>query len=113
MDFIKHINNESWGVSTFIMEKNGNAMAHCYYYNDCKEVIYLDTLNVSEEYRRQRLGTKLQEIREDIGRSVGAKKSMLFVDKNSWMREWYKRRGYIDEEECENPDFIWMEKKLL
>ena len=113
MDFIEHVNNESWGVSIFIMEKNGNAMAHCYYYNDCQKVIYLDTLNVSEEYRRQGLGTKLQEIREDIGRSVEAKKSMLFVDKNSWMHEWYKRRGYIDEEKCENPDFIWMEKKLL
>lgn len=111
-DFVFHKHTEDWGTLFYIMERSGLAFARAYTYNDDISHIYLDMLSVDVCARRNRIGTKLQEIREQIGRELGATKSCLFVEKNSWMHDWYKRRGYVYYAKKDRTT-IWMEKSLL
>ncbi|MDD6210536.1 MAG: GNAT family N-acetyltransferase [Bacteroidales bacterium] len=112
--YISHYVVSSWGVSILIMEKSGKAFARLYRYNDDPNTVYLDCLSVDENARRHGVGTELQEIRENIGRSMGANISCLWVEKDTWMHDWYKKRGYKDLRDNENEEgAIWMEKSLV
>lgn len=112
--FVSHFKLEAWGFSILIMEKNGTAFGRIYRYDDDTTSIYLDMLSVSEEARMKGIGTKLQEMREEIGRQFGATSSYLWVRKSTWMNSWYQRRGYeyfkeYDQEE----NSVWMRKSLI
>lgn len=96
------------------MGKDGKTFASVYWYNDDPTTIYLAGLSVNIEVRKQGLGTLLQEIREDIGRKMAAKTACLSVNKDSWMYEWYIRRGYKSFENGINEDNnLWMKKSLV
>lgn len=99
--------------SIIIMEHTGIAFAKVYWYDDDQITVYLSSLSVNLECRQQGIGLELQLIREEIGRLLKAEYSCLCVDKDSWMKEWYERRGYqfIKEDDDEN-QFIWLRKKL-
>lgn len=109
--FIFHFMIETWGFSIVIMEKQGKAFARVYWFNDDDSFVYLDSLSVSENNRRQRLGTELQLMREKIGEILGATDSYLWVLKDSWMYKWYLRRGYKDHIDYDKNN-IWMTKQL-
>jgi ribosomal protein S18 acetylase RimI-like enzyme len=95
------------------MEKTGKAFARLYWYHDDNDTVYLDWLSVVEECRRRGVGRELQEMREKIGQNMGAKTACLMVENNTWMHDWYARRGYKDWKDVENySNFIWM-KKLI
>lgn len=111
-NYIKHYKEDSWGFSIFIMEESGNGFARMYQYLDQPNVLYLDMLSVSIDFRNKGLGTELQEVREDFGRLQGCELVMLSVKKDSWMKEWYERRGYQYYSDGED-NLIWMEKSLL
>jgi ribosomal protein S18 acetylase RimI-like enzyme len=115
--FISHCRTVDWGTLIHVMERTGKAFGRVYQYDNEPTVAYLDSLSVDEKSRRQGLGTKLQEIRERIGVRLGATESFLWVKKDSWMHDWYKRRGYIDYSEKESQEgegnFIWMRKLLV
>jgi GNAT superfamily N-acetyltransferase len=114
MEVIKHTKIEDWGVSIYIMEKNGKAFGRVYWYNDDFTTVYLDSLSVQEPFRKQKLGTELQKIRESFGFKIGATFSALWVEKDSFQHKWYKRRGYEDWKECDKkPNCIWMRKNLI
>lgn len=111
--FVYHYKHTSWCHTVHIFLSDGSAMCRLYVYDDVEnqDYVYLDTLSVNERIRKQSIGTKLQEIREDIGRKIGAKYAMLFVKKETWMYDWYKRRGYLYHSEyCEQSD--WLIKEL-
>lgn len=111
--FISHFKSESWGCSVLIMEKTGKAFGRIYWFNDDANTIYLDWLSVDESVRKQGIGRELQEIREEIGRILNAKTSCLWVKKDTWMHEWYQRRGYVDWKNYDNEEnAIWMQKSL-
>jgi GNAT superfamily N-acetyltransferase len=111
-DFIIQKSIIDWGITWHIMEKSGLAFARAYIYHNSLTYIYLDMLYVDECARKDGIGRKLQEIREQIGKELGAEHSMLWVKTDSWMKEWYERRGYTYY--CEkNKHHIWMEKSLL
>lgn len=93
------------------MEKNGAAFARAYWYNDDNESICLSCLSVNPNFRNKILGTKLQELREQLGIDKSFINSWLEVNKESWMYNWYKRRGYIDQIFTED-NMVWMMKKL-
>ena len=98
--------------SIMIMASNGKAFCRIYWYNDDFDNVYLADLSVDEDIRKRKVGTKLQELRETIGQYLGATTVHLFVKKDSWQHEWYLRRGYIDEHDCDDEDDIWMKKEL-
>lgn len=112
--FISHLKTESWGSSILIMEKNGKAFGRLYWYSDDNSTIYLDMLSVDIERRKQGIGTELQQLREEIGRNLGATSCYLWVQKNTWMHNWYKRRGYEDwQVYVQEENSIWMRKLLV
>lgn len=111
--FISHHSIESWGNIIYLMERDGRAFAKIYWFND-EDAVYLSDLNVDINVRRQGIGTKLQKIREDIGKQIGATEARLWVKIDTWMHDWYLRRGYTDFEINEKEDnAIWMEKRLI
>ena len=110
--FIYHLGTDTWGNEIVLMEKRGAAMARIYWYKDECSTVYLDWLSVSSDFRNHGVGTELQNIREKIGKSLGATCSKLLVEKSTWMHNWYKRRGYEDLEDY-NDEWIWMKKELL
>lgn len=111
--FIPHYKIESWGLSILIMERSGKAFGRLYQYNDDSSSVYLDWLSVDEDSRNQGIGTELQEVREKIGVGLGATTSCLWVRKDTWMHDWYKRRGYIDfQNHSDEENAIWMKKPL-
>ena len=111
-NYIYHHKIESWGSSVLIMENTGKAFGRIYWYNDDNITVYLDCLSVDPKFRQRGIGTELQELRENIGKKMGAKFSCLWVKKDSWMHEWYMCRGYNDWKKHEDDDFIWMQKIL-
>ena len=112
--FIAHCKTDTWGFSVLIMEKTGKAFCRLYRYNNDITTVYLDWLSVDEKSRKKGIGTKLQEIREEIGRKLGATTSCLWVKKDSWMHKWYQRRGYLDFMDYEQEEnAIWMKKSLV
>lgn len=111
--YIFHHNRANWGFSLLIMEKHGKAFARLYQYDDEDDTVYLDWLSVDPEARKQGIGTELQVLRENIGRKLGATMACLWVEKDSWMHHWYKRRAYKDWKDYENEEnAVWMRKIL-
>lgn len=52
-------------------------------------------------------------MREQIGVLLGAKESCLWVIKDSWMHDWYARRGYTDLQDHETEETaVWMTKQI-
>lgn len=111
-NFIYHLKTECFGASIFIMKKDGKAFSRIYWYDDDSTTVYLDWLSVDDEVRNRGIGTELQKIREEIGIKLGAIYSRLLVEKNKWMHEWYKRRGYVDYKDYDK-DWVWMQKSLI
>lgn len=111
--FISHFTTEYWGCSILIMEKKGRSFGRIYWYNNDQSSVYLDMLSVDKDIRRQGIGTKMQKIREKIGIQYGAEYCYLWVKKNTWMHEWYKRRGYKDWKKYKKENAIWMKKSLI
>ncbi len=107
MQYIKHINNRH----IYIMEVNGHAFSKAYTFADDNETIFLELLSVEHQYRNKGYGLRMQEIREQIGIDTGYKYSMLYVIKNSWMVDWYIKRGY-EYYQDKGSDEQWMRKLL-
>ena len=109
-----HYNENDWGHSIWIMGHDGISFCRVYWYSDDETTVYLDSLSVTPSERKKGIGTELQEIREEIGITIGAKYSCLSSKKDTWQHEWYKRRGYIDFQNRDDvPNTVWMKKELI
>ena len=114
MKFISHQRKETEGVSIMFMEEKGRAFGRLYFYDNDSTMVLLSDLSVSPEDRKQGIGRQMQEIREQMAINSSATTAYLWVEKDSWMQEWYRRRGYedyADKEDEENK--IWMKKTLI
>lgn len=111
-EFIMHEQSEDVFDEVLIMQKHGKAFARLYMFHDDPKKCYLNWLSVSPDARRNGIGTRLQELREELGIARGAEVAHLVVDKESWMYEWYKRRGYVEYQDHEEGQ-VWMKKQLV
>jgi len=110
--FINLISGVSGCINVQLNE--GKATGSIYWYDDDKTTVYMSSLKVAKDIRKRGFGTKLQEMREEIGRTMGAKHSILLAQNESWMYKWYKRRGYSDYKSHEvKKGFVWMRKLLV
>lgn len=98
--------------SIFLTAIDGASHCRLYWFNDNDNIIYLDYLSVSEAFRKKGLGLKLQLLREQMGKILGAKTSILWVERGTWQRGWYERRGYLFHSDYKKEDAIWMKKDL-
>lgn len=101
-----------FGKTILVMESEGKSFGRVYWYNDDIKTVYLDWLYVKPEDREKGLGTEMQEIREMIGRRLGAETSGLWVRNETWMLDWYKRRGYSFWKEYPEENATWLFKSI-
>jgi GNAT superfamily N-acetyltransferase len=100
-------------IETLTIKADGVAEASIYWYLDDYSTVYLSNLIVYPQLRNKGIGEKLQVIREQIGKDLNANTSCLWVKKESWMFEWYQRRGYSELKTHARKGFVWMTKPLL
>ena len=105
--------SQDLGIETFTIKADGVAEASVYWYIDDNSTVYLANLLINPNYRNKGIGKQLQEIREQIGKYLNANTSCLWVKKESWMFEWYQRRGYSELKTHARKGFVWMTKPLL
>jgi hypothetical protein len=112
--YVVHIKKDYWGSSILIMQKEGKAFCRTYYYEDDIDSIYFDWLSVNVEDRKNGIGTELLKIHEEIALQLCAKTSYLWVKTDSWMHDWYTRKGYQDYKDYEHEEnAVWMKKALF
>lgn len=114
-DFILHYAITSDNTySILIMEKHGIAFARIYWYGDDNINVYLDYLSVNIKNRKNTIGTRLQKLQERIAKEIGFLCAILLVEKETWMHDWYTRRGYRDSVSHDTRnEYVWMTKKLI
>lgn len=75
------------------IQSDGQLIAGLNGYMTAFKILYIDTVFVQEEYRRQGVGKELLEEAEKRAKSLGA--NMIRLDTFDWQgREFYKKLGY-------------------
>jgi len=106
--FICHISNSDCGGSVLVMEKSGKAFARTYWFNDDTDTIYFDWLSVDESERGNGIATELLNAHIGIAKKFEVE-TMLWVKRDTWVHEWYNRKGYQDYKDYEKEsNAIWM-----
>lgn len=100
-------------IELLTIDVHGVAKASIYCYIDDYSTVYLANLFVLPEYRNRGVGEQLQIIREQIGKDVKAELSCLWVKKETWMYQWYEKRGYSYITEHQIEGYVWMQKSLI
>ena len=77
------------------MEEDGISFCMLSFYEKEKHIMYLSNLNIAENFREEGRGNDILKFAIDRAKSYGCEYLYLFtVDKDSWITEWYKRKGY-------------------
>ena len=106
--YICHISDSDYGGSVLVMEKSGRAFARTYWFNDDAATIYFDWLSVDKSERGNGIATELLNAHIEVAKQFEVE-TMLWVEKGTWMHEWYSRKGYQDYKEHENEsNAVWM-----
>ena len=112
-NFLVHERNNRWGRDFLFMEENGIAVGRVYLYNDDKAVAYIEGLHVSENNRRNRIGTNLINMLIEKCKELDADVCMLWCYTDDWVHDWYKKLGFKDNGEYQYDDnAIWMVKTI-
>lgn len=89
-----HSNHWFWGDSEYIIYGHGEGIIHMQIQDDYADTAVLSGLSVIPAYRNNGLATKLLEFAEMEASKRGCKHVNLGTEKNTWLVEWYKRKGY-------------------
>ena len=77
----------------------------------CPKVLFLSTLVVDEEHRRQGVANSLLAEAEKIAVQRGCQVVTLYAELG-WRVEWYERHGFVPVGDCEEDNLIIMSKFL-
>lgn len=110
--YIPHYNTNTWGGEISVMERKGVAFCRIAWYDDDPDTVYIDSLSVNKDMRQRGIARHILTMLETVGCRLGAKQCRLSVIVNSWIYDWYKRRGYIDYSDHDDSHFIWMQKEI-
>lgn len=106
--FISHTTQSEWGGSFLVMEKNGHAFARTYWFHEESDNIFFDWLDVSENARNEGFGNELLDHHIDTANKLNLN-SFLWAVKDSWIHDWYIRKGYLDKgDHSEMEGCVWM-----
>jgi len=110
-NFLVNISHDDKQNNLSVFEKYGKSFAKIYWYHDDQLSLYITDLYSTDLHKG--FGTEILSLCENIGRELGMENSYLWVDKNTWMHDWYKRIGYVDLKDYKDREnFIWMQKPL-
>ena len=89
-----HKNEWNWGRSFTFVLYGGSAVITMSITDDEPLQAFFSGLSVCEPYRKRRRGTKCLECAMEQARLEGCKYAYLMADMDSFVFEWYKRRGF-------------------
>ena len=81
------------------------------YYDDDNDKCYLTSLYVSEDKRKQGIGTQLVKLAEEIADSKCYSQILLKCNRTEWVYGWYKSMGYNHFQDSDFND-VWLIKNL-
>jgi GNAT superfamily N-acetyltransferase len=95
----------------YVAEDNGEiigmSLYYFVYYTWVGKALYLDDLFVKEAYRGRKIGTQLMQKMMDLAREEKCNRLRLQVlNWNSPAIEFYKKSGFIIDEDWHNCDFV-------
>lgn len=108
--YITHLSVSEWGETLHIMDVNGFAFCSISRYNESPDIFIIHGLHVVEQQRQKGYATRLIEYCENYAKNHGAITIRLKVLKDSWMRNWYKRKGY--KRTSQSGVYIWKIKQI-
>lgn len=103
-----------WGKSIHLISDDGKALIKIVIDNRDKESCDLYDLNVHPSCQRQGIAFRLMQEAFATAKENGIKRVFLWVERGSWMENWYRRLGFEEEEFRRPPDdtTFWMIKFL-
>ena len=81
-----------------------------YRYDDNLREIFLANVFVKENSRNKGLGNRILELAVLEAKKLKGEVLILKCDKNSWIHEWYLRKGFKDT--SIEKEMVWMCKEL-
>lgn len=94
----------------YIIEKCGKSLCRIYWFSDNNDNIYIDNLSVENKYRNKGLASELLDLFIMISEELKID-SYLWVEKDTWMIDWYEKKGYVYHGEYKEENAIWMKRK--
>jgi len=91
---IIHHNIWKWGDTYTIIRYDGKAKVEVTISNDEPEVAYINGLSVYEPQRGKGYGKIMLEDAIAQANKIGCKYAYLHCDKDSFVFDWYKQRGF-------------------
>lgn len=79
---------------TLIMLSDGEGVCSVSIDENVKSCAYIYNLSVEEKYRRIGFGNMLLEEAEKVAQKLGTNVVSLAAEKDKFMANWYKRKGY-------------------
>ena len=113
MKLIKHVTAPDWGREIMLMEEHGHAFARLYWYNGAGEGLYVECLSVEEPQRKKGFATEILKAIDQMAGTLGVRCISLSVKKDTWVYDWYIRKGFNWLTwDCENQNTVWLRKTL-
>ena len=94
-----------------IMTSGGEGICSVSIDDNIKSCACIYNLNVEEKHRRKGYGNRLLEEAEKEAQRLGANVISLAVKNNSFMFDWYQRKGYIPL--FSDSEFVTLYKEII
>lgn len=113
MELITHTLKAPEAKYYFFMGSNGECFFKIYQYSDDDTFCVFSELSVSDSFRQKGIGNYALNTAIDLSKSLNCKYLYLWVEKSSWMFDWYKRKGFIQREDFKDiQNNVWMRLKI-
>ena len=108
IDFIIHSNDVPWGHVWHIITNDGKGHIELQYDKDKPNSVFICSLSVTSDKRKQGIGTELLHIAENIAIENGKYFFKLTIDKpkKDWLYDFYINNGYEVHDEDENEIYL-------
>lgn len=112
MVFYEHKSEWPTMHKNYMMAFDAGGFMELYWYKENPKFC-IQNLHVLPHARKNGVGNKLLEAAEANARGNGFDELYLFVDKDSWQKEWYERKGFEYHDDFEDDEnVIWMVKSV-
>lgn len=105
---IVHDSNSEYGVDMFCHIPHGSCRLTIS--PRCPSVLWLSTVTVDENHRKQGVGTQILKEVEKVAADNGCTVISLQTWTNSWQQAWYARHGFIPVADGYDNDMVMMSK---
>jgi GNAT superfamily N-acetyltransferase len=101
----------SWFFASHMMR----SIIRVYFFREDVSKYYLEGFHTEYSYRKKGFGKQLFESVISFCRQCQAQEVLLWCKKTSWVYEWYKKQGFVDEgvKKEDEPGCVWMTLYLV